>query len=136
MTREEAIQIMSTWLVSSKGSKGQQGYIEGWFDEEDAEAFRMAIDALSAESVQTIRHIENNTKESNLVYRPSRPSADAVQGYIEWLEKIIVDNEGANEWLCEDTPDPEWCEENCHYSSIQAKCLRHIYGVIKGGKKE
>ena len=47
MTREEARQIMSTWLVSSKGTKGQRGYIEGWFDEEDAEAFRMAIEALT-----------------------------------------------------------------------------------------
>lgn len=49
MTREEATQIMSTWLVSSKGAKGQRGYIEGWFDEEDAEAFRMAIEALQNE---------------------------------------------------------------------------------------
>ena len=47
MTNEEAKQIIATWLVSSKGAKGQRGYIEGWFDEEDVEAFRMAIDALS-----------------------------------------------------------------------------------------
>lgn len=60
-------------------------------------------------------------------------SAEVVQGYTEWLEKIIVDNEGANEWLCEDTPDIEWCENNCHYSSIQAVCLRHLYEVSKGG---
>lgn len=52
MTREEAKQIIATWLVSSKGAKGQRGYIEGWFDEEDVEAFRMAIEALSAE----VRH--------------------------------------------------------------------------------
>ena len=44
-------------------------------------------------------------------------SAEAVQGYTEWLEKIIVDAE-TFEWLCEDTNDKEWCEENCHYSSI------------------
>lgn len=48
MTRKEARQIIATWLESSKGAKGQCGYIEGWFDEEDAEAFRMAIEALSA----------------------------------------------------------------------------------------
>ena len=48
MTRKEARRIIATWLVSSKGAKGQRGYIEGWFDEEDAEAFRMAIEALSA----------------------------------------------------------------------------------------
>lgn len=48
MTREEARRIIATWLVSSKGAKGQRGYIEGWFDEEDVEAFRMAIDALNA----------------------------------------------------------------------------------------
>lgn len=63
-------------------------------------------------------------------------SADAVSGYTEWLEKIIVDNEGANEWLCEYTPDLEWCEKNCHYSSLQAECLRHLYEVSKGGDSE
>lgn len=59
-------------------------------------------------------------------------SADAVSGYAEWLEKIIVDAETL-EWLCEDTPCKEWCDENCHYKSIQAKCLRHMYEVSKGG---
>ena len=63
-------------------------------------------------------------------------SADAERGYTEWLEKIIVDNEGANEWLCEDTPDLGWCEKNCHYSSIQAECLRHLYAISKGGDSE
>ena len=47
MTREEAKQIIATWLVSSKGAEGQRWYIEGWFDEEDVEAFRMAIEALT-----------------------------------------------------------------------------------------
>ena len=64
-----------------------------------------------------------------------RPSAEAVQGYTEWLEKIIVDAE-TFEWLCEDTTDKEWCEDNCHYSSIQAECLRHLYEVSKGGDSE
>ena len=50
MTKEEAKQIIATWLVSSKGTKGQRGYIEGWFDEEDIEAFRMAIEALERTS--------------------------------------------------------------------------------------
>ena len=63
------------------------------------------------------------------------PSADAVQGYIEWLEQIIVEAE-TFEWLCEDTPCKEWCEKNCHYSSIQAECLRHLYEVSKGGDIE
>lgn len=47
MTKEEARQIIATWLVSSKGANGQRGYIEGWFDKEDVEAFHMAIEALS-----------------------------------------------------------------------------------------
>lgn len=55
MEREEARQIIATWLVSSKGAKGQRGYIEGWFDEEDVEAFRMAIEALSADTVAIIQ---------------------------------------------------------------------------------
>lgn len=49
MTREEARQIIAAWLVSSKGEKGQCGYIEGWFYEKDAEAFYMAIEALEQE---------------------------------------------------------------------------------------
>ena len=52
-------------------------------------------------------------------------SAETVQSYTEWLEKIIVMLEP--EYLCEDTTDKEWCEENCHYSSIQVECLRHLY---------
>lgn len=55
MTREEARQIIAIWLVSSNGSKGQIGYIEGWFDEEDAEAFRMAIEVLSADRPTIVR---------------------------------------------------------------------------------
>lgn len=47
MTKEEARQMIATWLVSSKGANEQQGYIEGWFDKEDVEAFHMAIEALS-----------------------------------------------------------------------------------------
>ena len=62
-------------------------------------------------------------------------SADAVSRYAEWLEKIIVDAETL-EWLCEDTPCKEWCDENCHYKSIQAECLRHLYEVSKGGDDE
>ena len=63
------------------------------------------------------------------------PSAKAVQGYTEWLEKIIVEAE-TYEWLCEDTTDKEWCEKNCNYASIQAECLRHLYEVNKGGDEE
>ena len=46
MTREEAQKILRTWLASGKSADGQRGYIEGWFDKDDAEAFRMAIGAL------------------------------------------------------------------------------------------
>ena len=46
--------------------------------------------------------------------------------YAKWLEKIVVDAEPV--WICEDTPCPEWCSENCSYASIQVECLRHIYG--------
>ena len=71
------------------------------------------------------------------------PSAEAVSresyinavNYVEWLEKLIVDSE-TFEWLCEDTPDHEWCVGNCNYSSIQAECLRHLYEVSKGGDSE
>ena len=62
------------------------------------------------------------------------PSAESVQGYAEWLEKIIVEEEIVR--LCEDTNDKEWCEKNCKYPSIQAECLRHLYEVSKGGDPE
>lgn len=61
MTKEEAKQIIATWLVSSKGTKGQRGYIEGWFDEEDVEAFRMAIEALKAPTENTNTPIDTPT---------------------------------------------------------------------------
>jgi len=61
-------------------------------------------------------------------------SAEAVQSYTEWLEKIIVKAETV--WLCEDATDEEWCEKNCNYASIQAECLRHLYEVSKGGDSE
>ena len=81
-------------------------------------------------------------KDATMVVLDSLPSAEAVSresyikavGYVEWLEKIIVMLEP--EYLCEDTTDREWCEENCHYSSIQAECLRHLYEVSKGGGDE
>lgn len=103
MTREEAKELLSHILMTYE-PKDQYGDYDD--PEPYEQALTMAIEALSA---------------------------DAEQGYTEWLEKIIVDNEGANEWLCEDTPDLEWCEKNCHYSSIQAECLRHLYEVNKGG---
>ena len=49
MTREEARKILTMWMVSSRGADGQRGYIEGWFDKDDVEAFSMAIKALSAD---------------------------------------------------------------------------------------
>ena len=61
--------------------------------------------------------------------------ADAVSRYAEWLEDIIVKAETL-EWLCEETPCKEWCDENCHYSSIQVECLRHLYEVRIGGDDE
>ena len=62
------------------------------------------------------------------------PSAEAVQGYTEWLEKIIVKE--AIVWPCMNPTDKEWCDDNCRYSSIQAECLRHLYEVSKGGDDE
>lgn len=58
ISKEEARQIITRWLVSSKGAIGQCGYIEGWFDDNDEEAFRMAIEALTAEPVhgEWIKH--------------------------------------------------------------------------------
>lgn len=47
MTRKEAQKILKIWMASGKSADGQRGYIEGWFDKDDVEAFRMAIEALA-----------------------------------------------------------------------------------------
>lgn len=52
---------------------------------------------------------------------------DNVDDYTKVLEKIIVDAEPV--WICEDTPCPEWCNENCSHASIQVDCLRYLYLV-------
>ena len=49
MDREKAKQILESWLLRSKGTEEQLGYIEGWFSKEDEEAFNMAIEALKQE---------------------------------------------------------------------------------------
>lgn len=46
MDKQEAKEILENWLLSSKGSKERCGYIEGWFVEDDENAFLMAIEAL------------------------------------------------------------------------------------------
>lgn len=86
-----------------------------------------------ADAIEAVHRAKN--KDDTLHRIQSLPSADAVSRYAEWLEKIIVDAETL-EWLCEDTPCKEWCDENCHYKSIQAECLRHMYEVSKGGDSE
>lgn len=78
MTREEARRIISIWLEwleESKDLDGQRGYIEGHFNEEDVEAFRMAIEALSAEP-QWI------------------PCSERPPGYDETSEYLITDKAG------------------------------------------
>ena len=47
MNKEKARQILAAWLVSSKGTEERLGYIEGWFNKEDEEAFLMGIEALN-----------------------------------------------------------------------------------------
>ena len=42
MNRTEAIEILENWLSSSRRTEKRLGYINGWFYEEDEEAFRMA----------------------------------------------------------------------------------------------
>lgn len=117
MTKETAIALLNN--------------LRAFAEDDDEPAIDMAIKALSA---GTIKFDFNK-------YRPSvrnkvndgTPSAEAVSresyinavGYVEWLEKLIVDSE-TFEWVCENT-DREWCEKNCDYSSIQTECLRHMY---------
>ena len=158
MTREEAIRWLKVINTKEFGwddfaLQESQREIRERCEQGVREAIDMAIEALSAEEAVWNEYeaeftdlpdvpryyyekvVGKMAHEINML-REQLESADAVSRYEEWLEKIIVDNEGANEWLCEDTPDLEWCEKNCHYSSIQAECLRHLYEVSKGGDEE
>ena len=68
MTKEEAIELIKHIGIAFVPTDQYGDYDD---PEPYEEAIDMAIEALSAEAEQTIRHIENNTKESDLVYRPS-----------------------------------------------------------------
>lgn len=51
MTREEAAKILKRWLRNGADGMTDErlGYIEGWFHQEDREAFETAIKALEAQ---------------------------------------------------------------------------------------
>ena len=97
----------------------------------DADALMMAIDKIEPLDDEIYDAVLFTRLEVRCAILDA-PTIEAVQGYTEWLEKIIVEAETL-EWLCEDTPCKEWFDENCHYSSIQVECLRHLYEVSKGG---
>lgn len=106
------------------------------FDVSPTKGYDIAEYALSAlPSAEAVSREEYDQLEA--LYDAIRiydSSAEAVQGYTEWLEKIIVMLEPV--YLCEDTTDKEWCEKNCKYDSIQAECLRHLYGINKAVSAE
>ena len=77
MTREEAQKILTMWMVSSRGADGQRGYIEGWFDKDDVEAFRMAIKALSSEDIQEVDSVTIHNEGITFSYRKTG----------EWINK-------------------------------------------------
>ena len=95
------------------------------------------IDACIA-SIENAPTVSDESRDEDIIdafmrgYLTGWSSAEAIQRYTEWLEEIIVEAEPS--WICEDSPCPEWCDENCGYASIQAECLRHLYEVSKGGK--
>ena len=132
MTRDEAIE----WMVFQKEQVlAMSGDKPGTL----TVAFDMAIEALKEPNMIPIK-LEKRYPESkdeditDAFMQGYLKGKEAVQGYTEWLEKIIVEAE--IEWLCEDTTDEEWCEKKCVYTSIQAECLRHLYEVRKGGDTE
>ena len=90
MTRDEARRIISIWLEwleESKDLDGQRGYIEGHFSEEDVEAFRMAIKALS--QPQWI------------------PCSERLPRYDETSEYLVTDKDGRVRHCCLDLYLPE-----------------------------
>lgn len=71
MNRTEAIEILENWLSSSRRTEKRLGYINGWFYEEDEEAFRMAIEALNCSEIPT---------GSNLISRQDAIDAVMAEG--------------------------------------------------------
>ena len=86
------------------------------------------------EAVQNVKRTDN-WQGAVIALLSALPSADAVSHYAEWLEQLIADAESF-EWLCEETPIKEWCENTCRCSSIQAECLRQMYRFTNGERAE
>lgn len=138
MTKQEAIKLLKVVIFMVE---------EQYATEEIEQALEMAIKALemhdddlisrqdaiklimNTEPTFDTRTLEPYKKEKDIVSAiKTIPSASVDVGdYIEVLEKIIVDAEPL--WICEDTPCPEWCNENCNHASIQVDCLRYLYLV-------
>lgn len=68
MNKEEARQILACWLVASKGTEERLGYIEGWFDKKDEEAFHMAIEALNERPIEDMGEVSDGYHTFNQLY--------------------------------------------------------------------
>ena len=134
MTREEARQIIAAWLVSSKGEKGQCGYIEGWFYEKDAEAFYMAIEALEQEPYED--KCSDKCKETYACDCINRQAAiDAVHSYFkDKLDELPTEiDEDGYEVYCDMKKVNMFLSDNKHLSkkiknlpSAQLKCKTDV----------
>lgn len=121
MTRDEARRIISIWLEwleESKDLDGQRGYIEGHFSEEDVEAFRMAIKALSQPIVCKDYcidddHIYCSPKVAEMVVETFSaqpywiPCSKRLPRYDETSEYLVTDKDGRVRHCCLDPYMPE-----------------------------
>ena len=132
-----AIEALSEQSLINKDAVSREGLLKSWEElsprgRTEFDQVIMTIPALPSADTDMSDYADRLWK---IAYERGKAESEAVHGYTEWLEKIIVEAETL-EWLCEDATDEEWCEKNCNYASIQAKCLRHIYEVSKGGEEE
>lgn len=120
MTYEKATEIMTNWLNNGhEGMTGERlGYIEGWFHEEDKEAFELAIEAL---------HFMNNHK---VVLFAENMTEEEKQKLVAEF-KAVMDN--AKFTVGSEIPQGEWIKDNSgdRFCSVCGKsALYHEIGLM------
>lgn len=151
MTRDESRRIISVWLdwlVSSEDLDGQRGYIEGHFDEEDVEAFHMAIKALEQPIVCKNYcidddHIYCSPKVAERIVEAlhaDRPRwilcSERLPRYDETSEYLVTDKEGRVRHCLLDPYMPETFVTVEEGMIVDAVAWRPAPEPYEGGEKE
>lgn len=130
MDRKEAIEILENWVSSSRRTEKRLGYINGWFYEEDEEAFRMAIEALQKyddcveafKELLELKVLTEGNQCTHCLYNPEHPFTvncseipkgslisrqDAIDAVADGLKGVFVEYRDVAEKLIGKLPSAE-----------------------------